>query len=515
MRGRAALVALTALVASVSAAAPASAVVTHALIQGTGSAWAANAVNQWIASVQMDGLQVVYTANGSTAGQQDFADDTTDFAVTDLPLGESDPTNGREYGEIPIAAGATTFPYHLVSHGKRVRDLRLSGKTVAKIFTGQITNWDDPAITADNNGRRLPAIPITPVVLSNASGVTYEFTTYLADRYPKIWQAFAGTSKPTEIYPRAGNEIAENGSDGLMNYVSSAAAEGAIGVVEYAYALGSNYPVANLENKAGYFVPPSQYDVSIALRSATIDENPADADYMQPDLKPVFTAPDRRAYPLSSYASMVIPTSATDSMMSTAKRQTLADFGYYGMCQGQDNIGAIGYAPLPLNLVQAGFTQIARLQAADSGVVLTDESVSHCMNPTFLDSHPARNYLGSIAPEPPACDKSGQGPCGVRTIARLRASTLTVAAGHVVVFHGRLVDRPDSGGPPHALVHLQRRRPHHGWKTVAAIETTAAGTVTVRLTPASTARYRLVDAEPGSGHPISPVVRVIVTPGPG
>jgi phosphate transport system substrate-binding protein len=507
---------LAALVASVCTASPASAV-THTLIEGSGSSWAATAVSQWIADVQPLGLQVVYTPDGSAAGKQDFANMVSDFAITDIPYlghdpitGTNDSSDGREYGDIPIAAGATTFPYHLTIHGKQVRSLRLSSRTLARIFTDQITNWDDPAITADNNGIRLPSLEIIPVVHSEGSGVTYDFTTYLADRFPELWKAFDHSARPTQYYPTAGHQIAENGSDAVMNFIRSPASNGAIGVDEYSYTLDADYPVAKVENPAGYFVTPSPYNVSIALRSATIDENPADSDYMRPDLKPVFASTDRRAYPLSFYSSLLVPTSTTDAKMTTAKRQTLVDFAYYGICQGQRVVGPVGYAPLPLNLVEAGFTQIDRLKAADPDVDLTDRTVSTCDNPTFLSHNLKRNYLGSIAPEPLACDKRGQGPCAVDTFARLTVSKPTVKAGHSVVFHGRLLNDLAAGGPPHAIIRLQRRVPHHGWTTISIKKTSTAGTVTVRLVPAKTADYRLVDAEPGSGRPVSNVLRVKV-----
>ena len=162
--------------------------------------------------------------------------------------------------------------------------------------------------------------------------------------------------------------------------------------------------------------------------------------------------------------------------------------------------------------MKAGFTQIDRLAAADPDVDLTDRSVSHCNNPTFLDHNLKRDYLGSIAPEPPACDKHGQGPCAVRTIARLEASRVTVKPGHAVTFYGQLFDTGEPGGaPPHALVRLQRRLPHHGWTTIRIKKSTATGTVKMRLEPVSTADYRLVDAEPGSRRPVSTVVRVKVS----
>ncbi len=111
---------------------------------------------------------------------------------------------------------------------------------------------------------------------------------------------------------------------------------------------------------------------------------------------------------------MILPTgtNAEDSQMTTAKRQTLADFMYYSLCQGQKEMGPIGYSPLPINLVTAGFSQLAKLQVADSGVDLTQRDASTCNNPTFIPGQPTRNYLAEIAPQPAACDKSGAGPCG-------------------------------------------------------------------------------------------------------
>ena len=111
---------------------------------------------------------------------------------------------------------------------------------------------------------------------------------------------------------------------------------------------------------------------------------------------------------------MLIPTGANDQRMTTAKRQTLADFVYYSLCEGQTKAGPYGYSPLPLNLVQAGFEQLAKLKAADPTVDLTDRDVTSCNNPTFA-GEPSRNQLAEIAPQPAACDKAGEGPCGTDT----------------------------------------------------------------------------------------------------
>src|ERR1044071_4595438 len=97
--------------------------------------------------------------------------------------------------------------------------------------------------------------------------------------------------------------------------------------------------------------------------------------YLTQILDDVYTNPDPRAYPISSYSYMIIPTGASDPRMTTAKRQTLADFMFYSLCAGQSKAGPYGYSPLPLNLVQAGFDQIAKLKAADPPVDLEDGDV--------------------------------------------------------------------------------------------------------------------------------------------
>jgi hypothetical protein len=97
--------------------------------------------------------------------------------------------------------------------------------------------------------------------------------------------------------------------------------------------------------------------------------------------------------------------------MSTAKRQTLVDYLYYSICDGQKEMGPIGYSPLPINLVQASIDQIGKLKASDPGVDVTSRDIASCNNPTFVAGHPERNYLAEIAPQPDPCDQAGQGPC--------------------------------------------------------------------------------------------------------
>ena len=395
----------------------AGAAVTPSEISGSGSSWAENAVNQWVSDVNSEGVQVVYNPDGDAQGRQDFANSVSDFAVTSDgyqgvdPVTGVDDTSSRPYAYLPIAAGGTSFPYQIKFDGQQVENLRLSGLTLAKIFTNQITNWDDPAITADNNGHALPSLPITPVVQAEGSGATQQLTSYFASEFPGVWSSYAGQAGPTEYFPRQGDQIAQNGSNGAMNYIASTSANGSIGYVEYSFALSVGYPVAKVLNSAGYFTLPTQYNVAVSLEAAQINTDQGSPDYLLQNLSQVYVDPDPRTYPLSSYVYMIEPTSATDSKMTTGKRQALADFEYYSICQGQKEIGPIGYSPLPVNLVEAGFGQLNKLQQADPGVDISTENILTCNNPTFVLGQPNTNYLATIAPLPPACDKSGAGPC--------------------------------------------------------------------------------------------------------
>ena len=415
---------------------PVSAESGHEQIGGSGSSWAALAVQAWV-SDESSSMQVVYTPSGSAQGRIDFANGQNDFAVSDIGYQGQNPQTGsndeskRPYAYLPIVGGATAFPYHIVVAGQQVQNLRLSGLTLAKIFTDQITNWDDPAITADNNGHALPSIPIIPVIHSEGAGTTYQFTDWLNTEYPQLWKAFSQYSFPVEFWPTGqGSQVAENGSDGVMGFIASAAGQGSIGYDEYAYAIGAQYPVVALENAAGYFTMPDAYDAAVSLSQAKInyDPNPADCAglgfptspcYLLEKLKDVYTYRDPRTYPLSSYSYEILPTAPTcsgsipqcDPTMNTAKRQTLADFDDFSLCAGQAQMAPIGYSPLPINLVEDAFRQVKLLQKADPGVVVSQNNPAHCDNPTFISGHPSENFLAQIAPYPPACAKAGQGPC--------------------------------------------------------------------------------------------------------
>ncbi|HET9254822.1 MAG TPA: extracellular solute-binding protein, partial [Pseudonocardiaceae bacterium] len=165
-------------------------------VSGSGSTWASNALDQWrrVAATQL-GITVNYSANGSTSGRNDFRFGQVDFAVSEIPYGLTDagvtePTPDRKFAYMPIVAGGTSLMYNLKIGDKRVTNLRLSGETITKIFTQQITTWSDPAIKADNPGLSLPARKIVPVVRSDGSDTTAQFTAWMASQYGTLWDNY-------------------------------------------------------------------------------------------------------------------------------------------------------------------------------------------------------------------------------------------------------------------------------------------------------------------------------------
>jgi len=141
-------------------------------------------------------MQVNYAPTGSSDGRSEFLQGTVDFAASDIPF-QSHPEDGSNpetpaagsYAYIPVTAGGTVFMYNLHINGQRVTNLRLSGQNIAKIFTAKITTWNDPAIAADNPQLTLPNETIVPVVRSDGSGSTAQFSLWMISQYASIWNA--------------------------------------------------------------------------------------------------------------------------------------------------------------------------------------------------------------------------------------------------------------------------------------------------------------------------------------
>lgn len=371
-------------------------------ITGEGSSWAANAIDDWRASVVNAGIKVNFAATGSVAGLTGFAQgNSDDFAASDIPYGVKDTSPnppGRAFAYIPDVAGGTALMYNLTVAGKRFTNLKLSGPTIAGIFAGSITKWNDPKVAAENPGVALPPLKITPVVRSDGSGSTAMFSEWMAKQFPSVWKCgqlsfFTQCSsyKPTV-------HQAKSGDNGVAGFVAQAGNAGSIGYVEYSYALQSGFPVAKVLNKAGFYTLPTASNVAVALLKAKINMTPG-ATYLTQNLDGVHVDTDPRNYPISSYSYFVVPTQLQNGF-NADKGKTLSAFVRYALCDGQQKAPTLGYSPLPINLVQAGLTQVKKIPGAETAAI----DIKKCNNPTF--SSDGTNTLAKNALYPDLCDKA-------------------------------------------------------------------------------------------------------------
>jgi len=266
--------------------------------------------------------------------------------------------------------------------GHQVNNLQLSAGTIAKIFAGKITAWNDPAIRADNPRLALPSTPLVPVIRSDGSGTSAKLADYLAHEASSTWGPFAAqyhVRLPLQFWPNIPRAVAVRGSDGMANYISNpSVGQGSIGYVEAGYVYEHSMTPAYIRNASGHFAGPTSVNVSVGLKHATLNRD------LTQNLMGVYNAPEANAYPLASYSYLITPTSGIDP----GKGAVLAKWIIYIACAGQREAAPLGYSPLPPNLVQAVFSAVKRIPGAPATPPLTPTA---CPNPTIT----GQGYSGS------------------------------------------------------------------------------------------------------------------------
>jgi phosphate ABC transporter phosphate-binding protein len=374
---------------------------TYVPVSEDGSSWAFNAIDGWRAAVHTQ-LTVNTGSNGSVTGLQEFANNTVDFAGSDIPYGlpngASPGLPGRSFVYVPDVAGGTALMYNLPVGGKLYQNLKLSQATIAGIFAGKITMWNAPQVKADNPAvaSQLPSLKITPVVRADGSGSTALFTQWLSYHGSPWTCGEVSFFTQCSLYSPTVQQ-AKKGDDGVAGYVQQSVDAGSIGYVQYSYAVKSGMPAAKVLNKGGYYVLPTPSNASVALLKAKINQHKGTSQYLTQDLSGVYADTDPRAYPISSYSYFVLPTTG----FSADKGKSVTYFANYALCQGQKSALLLGYSPLPKNLVEAGLSLLSQVPGHISGI-----SIKNCNdNPTFSPS--GANLLAMNALYPDKCDKAG------------------------------------------------------------------------------------------------------------
>jgi phosphate transport system substrate-binding protein len=301
-------------------------------LTGAGATFPYPIYSKWFAeySAAHPGVQINYQSIGSGGGIQQFCAGTVDFGASDMPMTDALIASCKvKLTHLPTVLGAVVPVFNVPG----VSELRFSGKTLADIYLGKITSWDDGEIAKDNPGVKLPAQKIIVVHRSDGSGTSFIFTDYLS-KVSKDWND--GPSKGTSVAWPAG--VGGKGNEGVAGLVRQL--PGAIGYVELIYALQNHINYGAVQNPAGNWVTASIGGVTAA--AASIKTMPADFRVS------ITNAPGADAYPISSFTYLLIPLESTNA----ANRAVLKDLLSWILSSGESEVTALSYAPLPDALIQ-------------------------------------------------------------------------------------------------------------------------------------------------------------------
>jgi phosphate transport system substrate-binding protein len=285
-------------------------------------------------------MTVNYGSGGSGKGRTDLASGVVNYAGSDSPIPASQQSSFK--GTVlyfPVVIAPITMSYHLSG----VSNLKLDAPVIAKIFEGQITTWNDPAITAINPGVNMPSTKITIVRRSDSSGTTQNFSEFLVKGAPGVWTL---GSASTINWPAT--SVGGNGNGGVASVIKSTS--GAIGYVDYPDAKASGLVYASVKNSAGNYIAPSVQSATTAASNATIMPNLTFS---------AIWAPGAQSYPITYQSWVLVYQSQTGNNGALLQ----AWVGYL-VGAGQQLLAPLNYAPLPANLQSMAQAQVPKIGSA-------------------------------------------------------------------------------------------------------------------------------------------------------
>jgi phosphate transport system substrate-binding protein len=307
------------------------------LINGAGATFPYPIYSKWFDEYSRvdPSVRFNYQSIGSGGGQKQILEGTVDFGASDMPMTDQNLAKApRKLLHIPTVAGADVVTYNLPGKPR----LKLDGPTIAAIFLGKITKWNDPRLTAANPGVSLPDADIVVVHRSDASGTTYIFVDYLSSVSPE-WQKAVGRG-PAVRWPTG---LGSKGNEGVTGQVEQM--PGAIGYVELVYAIQNNLPYASVKNSAGNYAEPSIESVTAALATAHVPD-----DFRFSIVNP----PGAQAYPIAGTTWLLVFQEQTNP----EKGKKIVEFLKWAMNQGEQMAPPLQYAPLPPDLIKRVLAQI-------------------------------------------------------------------------------------------------------------------------------------------------------------
>jgi phosphate transport system substrate-binding protein len=282
---------------------------------------------------QYSASKVNYQSIGSGGGILQLTNKTVDFGDSDAPLNADQTAKmSAPVLHIPMTSGAVVVTYNIPGLTK---PLNLTGKDLADIFLGKITNWNAAEIKATNKGVNIPDQPIVVIHRSDGSGTSFIFTDYLT-KANADWAKKVG--KASAVNWPAG--LGAKGSEGVAGLVKQT--PGGITYVELAYAKQNNMPFANIQNKGGKFIEPT-LDATTQASNVTIPE----------DSKVSITDTDNpKGYPIASFTWALIYKEQNYGGRSKARATELLKLLWFNIHGGQKFCKDLNYAPLSTSAVK-------------------------------------------------------------------------------------------------------------------------------------------------------------------
>jgi phosphate transport system substrate-binding protein len=303
-------------------------------VNGAGATFPFPVYSQWAFKyAQLSVVKINYQAIGSGGGIAQIKAKTVDYGGTDKPLKPEDMTKHGIF-QFPMVMGGVVPIINVKGIG--TDRLTLEGPTLANIFMGTITKWDDPAIKKLNPGLKLPKTAITVVHRTDGSGTTYIFTDYLSRVSPK-WKEKVGRGKAVKWPAKAA--VGGKGNAGVAGQTKNI--NGAIGYVEFAYAYMNKISTAKLKNQAGKVVSPDIDTFQAAAANADWTKAPPGFSLMMNN------QPGEKSWPIVGVTWIMLYKDQKDA----AKGKAMLKFFDWCYKNGGDMANKLHYVPMPNNVV--------------------------------------------------------------------------------------------------------------------------------------------------------------------
>jgi phosphate transport system substrate-binding protein len=298
---------------------------------------------QW--SSKYTKAKVTYSGTGSTAGIQQFTTGKVPFAGSDVTMTPDEQTAankscGSTALTIPITSGGVAIIYNLPG----VSNLKLDAPTIAGIFAGKITKWNDPKIAALNSGAKLPSTAITTFHRADGSGTSNVLTSFMNTLAKSLW-----TNAPDKVWPSGLPGQGATGSAGVVQGVKNTT--GGITYAEITFAKQANLPTASVKGAKGGFTAISPATVAKAINTGFSVTGTGN------DLAGTLSFTKMAGYPISTVSYVLVCSKYSKPATGAAVKGYLA----YAAGSGQSEASALGFAPLPSALDTKAQASIATI----------------------------------------------------------------------------------------------------------------------------------------------------------